>query len=268
MSETVNVKPLSLKCKICGGNLVSDYLSSSCICENCGNKWAMTDMIPNIGEYSHITDKIRRALDMLTDYEDSVKLSQALGLFKSAEEDCLKEANEVSSDLLRICKEGEEQISTFKHYSSGKNYYKKRNYYKARPEFEKVKDYKDSSVYIEKCDTQIAASRKKRIPFAVIVGMILPAVLSLFLHEAFGIHLAICIPVFLIISGLLAYGIYRGGTLSIILEIVSFLLVVPLILFSIMVYGIHMDKSLSLKIAIGVPAALVVLFVILSETKK
>lgn len=264
----MSIKPLLLKCKICGGNLVSDYLSSSCICENCGNKWAMTDMIPNIGEYSHITDKIRRALEMLSDSEDSVDLGQALVLFKSAEADCLKVSNEITSDLLRICNEGQEQIAILKQYSSGKNNYDKGNYSKARSDFEGVKDFRDAALFIEKCDTQIESARKKRIPFAIIVGMIVPTILTIFFHEMFGIHLAICIPVFLIISIFLAYGIYRGGSFAVIVEIISFMLVVPLILFSIMAYGIHIDKSLALKIAIGVPILLVAVLVVLSERKK
>lgn len=263
-----SIKPLSLKCKICGGNLVNDYKSSSCICENCGNRWAMTDMIPRIEEYSHITDKIRRALELLSDSETSVNLGQALSLFKSAEEDCLKVPDEVSSDLLRICNEGQEHISILKLYSSGKNYYEKGDYNKARSCFEEIKDYKDSASYIEKCDAGVTASQKKRIPFAIIVGMVAPAGLAIFLHEAFGIHLAVCISAFLVISALLAYGIYRGGVFAIIVEIISFMLVVPLILFLIMAYGIHMDKSLALKIAIGVPILIVVIFVVLSEVKK
>ncbi len=262
------IRPLARKCRICGGNLVNDYMSASCVCENCGNRWAMTDMIPKLAEYSHITDKIRRALEMIADSQDRVSLSQAQSLFKSAEAECLKNSNEVTSDLLKICNDGQTQISLLMHYSLGKDCFEKKNYTKARSEFEKVKDYKDSGSYMERCDIEIAALQKKRIPFAIIVGMVLPAVLSIALHETVGLHIGICIPIFLVVSLLLAYGIYRGGIISFIVEIISFSVIVPLLLFLLLAYGFHMQKTIALIISIGAPILLGIVISIVSGGKN
>lgn len=269
MSElSTVVKPVSLKCNICGGDLDRDYLSAICVCENCGNRWEMSDLIPEMAEHSHVTEKIKRAIGLLSDIDDTVNLDQALVLFKSAEDDCLKLPGEVATDLLRICNDGEAQIETLKHYLLGKNAFEKTNYLKAKTEFEKIKNFKDSNQYIEKCEKEIVVSRKKRIPFAVIIGMIIPAVVSVYLHETFGVHFGICIPIFIVISVALGFLIYRGGTVAIIVEIISFIVIVPLLLFSIMAYGFHMKNALAIKIAIGVPLVLIIIFIVLAERKK
>ena len=90
MSDTVEIKPISMRCKICGGKLVNDWLGGACVCENCGNKWDLSDMIPNLSDYSRVIEKIKRAQELLNDTDSSASASQALVMFKSAESDCKK----------------------------------------------------------------------------------------------------------------------------------------------------------------------------------
>ncbi|MBR1862260.1 MAG: hypothetical protein IJ796_10475 [Lachnospiraceae bacterium] len=260
--------PLSLKCKICGGKLVNDYSDFLCTCENCGNKWAMSDLIPNIGEYSHITDKLRRAAEMTAGSDASVHLGEAQMLLGSAKSDCLKMQDTTSAELLKFINEEIEEISNLKQYNSAKALYEKKDFRRALSGFEKIKDYRDSEDYIDKCGEMIKASRKSRIPFAVMVGMIIPAILALFLFEKAGLHIAFCIPVFVLLSGGLGFLIYRGGTPAVIIEILSFVLLVPLLIFALLAYVFHLGKKLSLIISIAAPILLIVVFIIMSERKN
>ncbi len=268
MSNQGNIKPLSLKCRICGGDLVNDYITASCACEHCGNRWAISDMIPKVKEYSHITEKLRKAVELLSDSKDRVDISRARSMLKSAEEDCLKESSDITSELLEICNGAQAQAEARLSYLAGKEYFEKKNYDRARSEFEKIRDYRDSVSYIEKCDEEILVARKRRIPFAVIFGMILPALLAVALHLGFNLHIALCIPIFLAGSALFAFGIYRGGALSVIVYILSIAFIIPVVIFIILTAAFHLGRTLSIILAIGIPVAVTVLLLVMSENKK
>ena len=267
MSEQ-NIKPVSMKCKICGGDLANDYMLGACVCENCGNRWSLADIIPNYKDYSRIIEKINKAKEMLADGADTSQAGQALILYKSAEADCLRFSDSIASDLLKLCNAGQEEAKKAKTYASGKSYLEKENYIRALSEFNKVKGYKDTDLLIPQCEEGVKVQRRKRIPYAVIVGMIIPAILGFFLHEKAGLNIPLCILVFLAGSALLSFVIYLEGVLSIIVEILSFLLSVPLLLYMILAYGFHMAPGAAVKLAIGIPVAVVAVIAVLAERKQ
>ena len=263
----LNAKPVSLKCKICGGDLVNDYLAGACRCENCGNRWNLSDLVPNYKDYQRVVEKLNRASEILDTADDPAEAGQALLMYKSAAADCMDHTDVIGADLMRLSKEGQEKAVTMKHYTSGRSYMGKGNCRKAITEFEKVKGFRDTDILIEQCREQARIEKKKRIPYAVIIGMIVPAVLCIILKEKAGLPIAACIPIFIILSAGLGFVVYLENVWSVIIEILSFLSAVPLILFVILAYGFHMSVGLSAGIAVGVHLGILILMAVLAERK-
>lgn len=268
MQENAEIKPISMRCKICGGTLVNDWLGGACICENCGNKWDLSDMIPNLSDYSRVIEKIKRAQELLNDTDSSASAGQALVMFKSAESDCKKFNDAAGSELSAICQKGKEQAVIIGHYASAKSYFEKENYIKANDEFKKTVGFKDTEEYLLKCEDGIKIQRKKRMPYAVIIGLVLPAVLTIVLHLKTGIDFWPCVAIFLIAAAGAAYAVYLEGVLSIIIEILSFIVAVPLLLFLLLSYGFGMNITTASRISIGVPLLIVAVIAVLAERKN
>lgn len=263
----LDAKPVSMRCKICGGNLANDYFAGACRCENCGNKWNLSDLVPNYKDYQKIIEKLNRAAEMLDNADDPAKAGQAFLMYKSSAAACMDHTDAVGADLMRLCKEGQDKAVLVKHYTTGKSYLEKDNCRKALAELEKVKGFRDADILAEQCREKAAIEKKKRIPYAVIIGMIIPAVACILLKEKAGLPIAACIPIFLILSAGFGFVVYLENAWSVIVEILAFLSAVPLILFVILAYGFHMSVAMSAWIAIGVPVGLLVLFAVLAERK-
>ncbi len=184
--------------------------------------------------------------------------------------DCGKFNDAVSADLIRICEEGQKNAELLSIYAKGKNFYEKKSYSSAVNELSKCKGYRDSDAMIEICKEEIEKERKKQIPWAVVFSLIIPAAVGLLFREAFGCPWAVCIILFLLGSAGLGYVFYRGGVVSIILKVVSFLAATPLIIYSILAYALHLPTVLSVIIAIAGPIVLFILFASFTEqiTKK
>lgn len=255
----------SVKCKICGGDLFNDLLIGVCVCENCGNRWPLAELLPDYKEYSRIIEKLNRAKELLADREDAVLAGQAILLYKSAAMECVKYSDEIAAELLRLSKEGQTRAEQVKHYATAKAHFEKGAFRKALSEFEKVKGMKDADEMIGRCQEEIVAARKRRIPYAVFIGMIIPAIVCLFLKERFGFPIGLAIPLFLAGTAGLGFAVYLDGTLSVIVEIASFLLLVPLLLFLVLAYGFHMSAGPAACIAVGVPLGIVVTMAVLAE---
>ena len=267
MPEVNTAAPASLKCKICGGDLVNHYLTGACVCAHCGNKWNLQDLIPDYGKYSRVIEKISQAQAMLDEKEDVTTAGQAQLIFKSASLECSAHPDAISSDLMRVCKEGEEKAEQVKHYAKGMMYFEKKVYKRALSEFEKIPGYKDVAELSEQCKTQIIIERKKRIPYAAIISLILPTILCIFMKEKLGLSLAIDIPCALIVAIGIAYAVYMDGTWAIILQIASFACAIPLIIFLVLAYGFHMDIGTSATIAVVAPIAVIAFFALKTERK-
>jgi len=260
--------PATLKCKICGGDIVNDYLAGACVCSHCGNKWSLQDLIPDFSKYTRIVEKMNRAKEMLAGKADVATAGQAMLMFKTAAAECASYPDAIASDLMRVCKEGEVHCEQVKHYAKGMSYFDKKTYRRALTEFEQIPDYQDSAEKIEKCKKLVLAERKKRIPLAIVMGLILPTILCIFLREKVGLSLAIDIPLALVLAAGCAYAIYLEGTLAIIIQILSVLSAVPLILFLILAYGFHMDAGPAAITAVVAPIAVIVIIGFKPERKQ
>lgn len=262
--------PVSLKCRVCGGDIINDYLAGTSACANCGNRWNITDVIPDYEKYSRIIANINKANNILESDSQTASANEARILFKTAVMDCGKFNDAVSSDLIRICGEGQKKAELLAIYTKGRNYFDKKSYSSAINELSKVKGFRDADAMVEICREELEKERKKQIPWAVVFSLIIPAAVGLFLREQFGCPWAVCIILFLLGSAGLGYVLYRGGVVSVIIKIVSFLAATPLIVFSILAYGFHWPTGWSLTIAIAGPIVLFVLFAMFTEqiTKK
>lgn len=254
----VNSTPISIKCKVCGGDLRNDYLAGTCVCVHCGNKWDLLELVPEYRQYTSIVERINRATKLLEGKEDIATAGQAKTLFQNATADCLRHTDPIAADLVNICHAGVERAEQTRHYAMAMTHYDKQNYKQALSEFQKIPGIKDVDEKTEECKVQVAIQRKKRIPYAIVIGLVIPTILCIFMKEYFGLPLALDIPVALVCAAGLAYAVYLDGTLSLVVQILSFLSAVPLILFSIMAYGLHIDKGPAAALAVGIPIAFII----------
>ena len=119
----VNATPISLKCKVCGGDIVNNYLGGTCVCANCGNKWAIADVIPNYDKYTRIIASIAKANEIIESETKVASANEAKLLFKTAVMECSKLNDAVSADLIRICNDGLARSEKYAIYIKGKNFY-------------------------------------------------------------------------------------------------------------------------------------------------
>ena len=266
----VTAKPISLKCTVCGGDIVNNYLAGICVCAHCGNKWAIADVIQDYKKYERILGSITKANDILTSEAKVASANEAKLLFKQAVIECAKYNDAVAADLEKLCIEGQAQADKLAIYYKGKTFFDKRSYSSAIKELSRVSGYRDADEMIASCKIEIEAERKRGIPWAVVFSLIIPAAVGLFLRETFGAPWALCIILFLMGSAGLGYVFYRGGVLSVILKIVSFLAATPLILYSILAYVFHVPTVIAVIAAIVGPIALFIVFAQFTEqiTKK
>ena len=89
MSEQ-SVKPVSMKCKICGGDLANDYMLGACVCENCGNRWSITDLYPDYAKYQRIIANITKANDIVESDTKAASANEAKLLYKTSVIECTK----------------------------------------------------------------------------------------------------------------------------------------------------------------------------------
>ena len=252
-----NVSLVTAKCSICGGELQNDYLSGSCVCAHCGNKWDLQQMYPNLSSYNRTIEHIKRARELLNTKSDVATITQAKLLFKGAAMECTGRTDPIAADLLKLANEGQEEAEKVKHYSAATMYLEKKNFRKAVSEFKKIPGYKDVDVKMKEAQEGAIIERRKHIPIAILVGMIIPAILSILLKEKAGLPLAAVIPIFVVLTCAVSYAVYLEGTLATVIIVLSVLSAVPLILFMILAYGMHMDTGTAATISIVAPIALV-----------
>ena len=101
----VYVTPVSLKCKICGGDIINDYLVGTSRCANCGNRWAIADLYPDYAKYQRIIANITKANDIVESENKAASANEAKLLFKTSVIECSKFNDPISADLVRICEE-------------------------------------------------------------------------------------------------------------------------------------------------------------------
>lgn len=139
---------VSFNCKICGGELVYNYNDCTCRCANCGNKWAIAELYP---KYSHAIATINKASEILSTKSTLAAADEAKLLFKQAITECSKYNDLVSTELVKICKEGQATAKQLESYSRGKYFFTHRSYRSALAELEKVRGFRDADEMIKKC---------------------------------------------------------------------------------------------------------------------
>ena len=261
----VNVTPVSLKCKICGGDIVNDYLVGTSRCANCGNRWAIADLYPDYAKYQRIIANITKANDIVESENKAASANEAKLLFKTSVIECSKFNDPISSDLVRICEEGQKKADLLAIYAKGKGYYDKGSYSSAISTLSKAKGFRDADAMIEIAKEELEKKRRKDIPWDVVFSLPLPAAVGLFFREVCHWPWAVCILLFLAGSAGLGYVLYRGGVIEIIIKILSFFAAGPIIIFSIMAYAFHVPTWISVITAIGAPIALFIVFALATE---
>ncbi|MBR6400181.1 MAG: hypothetical protein IKS17_03015 [Firmicutes bacterium] len=256
----------AFKCMICGGDLANDYLTGVCVCENCGNRWSLEDLDADYKEYIHIIEKLNKANELLAQDAPGVKQAEeAAILYKSAAAECVHRSSETAEDLMRLCKDGQSRAGQIKAYAAAVAHYEKKAYAKALAEFEKLGGVKDADKMAQKCRVELAAAGKRRIPYAVTVGMIIPAIVFFVLKERADVSIALCVLIFIAASALLGYAVWRNGVWSMIIEILSFVLLVPLLLFVVLAYVFKLSTGLAAGLAVGIPVVLVIIIAFFAE---
>jgi len=263
-----NAMPVSLKCSVCGGDIVNNYLSGTCVCAHCGNKWNIRDMVPDYNKYSRIISGITKANEILDSDARTASVNEAKLLFKTAVIECTKYNDQVTADLVRLCNEGQKRAEKLAVYHKASKFYEDKSYRSAMNEFRKIPGYADSDAKIADCLEQIKAERKKQLPWAVIFSLIIPAALSLFLKEVFGCPVVLAVILFLAGSAGLGYILYRGGVLSVIIKVVSFLCAAPLFLFCLLAYVFKIGTVPAVIVAVAAPIVLFIIVAVLSEKKE
>ena len=261
----VNITPVSLKCTICGGDIVNDYLVGTSYCANCGNKWSISDLYPDYAKYQRIIANITKANDIVESDNKAASANEAKLLYKTSVIECAKFNDPISSDLVRICEEGQKKADLLAIYAKGKGYFDKGSYDSALSTLSRTKGFRDSEAMIAICKEEIEKKRKKDIPWDVVFSLPLPAAVGLFFREVCHWPWAICILLFLAGSAGLGYVLYRGGVIEIIIKILSFLAAGPIIVFSVLAYAFHVPTWISIIAAIGAPIAMFILFALTTE---
>ena len=261
----VNITPVSLKCTICGGDIVNDYLVGTSRCANCGNRWAIADLFPDYAKYQRIIANITKANDIVESDNKAASANEAKLLYKTSVIECSKFNDPISSDLIRICEEGQKKADLLAIYAKGKGYFDKGSYNSALSTLSKVKGFRDSEAMIEICKEEIEKKRKKDIPWDVVFSLPIPAAVGLFFREVCHWPWAVCILLFLLGSAGLGYVLYRGGVIEIIIKILSFLVAAPVIIFAVLVYAFKVAVVIAVLVAIFAPIALFILFALSTE---
>ena len=256
MSEN-SAKPMNLKCSICGGQIKTDFLSASCVCANCGNKWSIQTMLPDYEKHASTIEKIKQARCLMDEKPDVTKISQAKLLLHKASTECLH-PDAVSAELLKTCKDGIKEAEDLRHYAVALSHMEKKNYRQAITEFERIPGFRDTDKLVEDCKVLAVKDKKKQIPIAIAIGLVIPIVIGILLYEKTPVPIWGIIPICIALAAGCSYAVYLENTLSVVIIVLSFLSAVPLILFVILAYGYGMETGPAATIAVGAPVALVV----------
>ena len=235
----LNATPVTFKCKICGGDIVNNFLVGSCVCAHCGNKWNLEEMIPDYSQYSNIISNINEANEIISNNPTSVTLERAKSLLTFAITESENIDGVVTLELAKLSRDEIAKIDQLQSYLKGVSFFEKQNYQAALAEFEKIPGYKNTEELKEQCKVNVTKDRKALKILEVALGMLAPAMICITLKILADVSFAILIPVFIVTSAVLGFFIYRGGLPASIIEFVTFMLVGPFVLFLIIRYDIH-----------------------------
>lgn len=139
---------VSFNCRICGGDLIYDYLNKTCRCANCGNKWSIAEMYP---KYAHVIATINKAAGILNSKAVLASADESKLLFRQAINECEKFNDALSPELINICNEGLANAEKLETYCRGKHFFENKAYKSAIKELEKVRGYRDADEMLKRC---------------------------------------------------------------------------------------------------------------------
>ena len=235
----LNATPVTFKCKICGGDIVNNFLVGSCVCAHCGNRWNLEDMIPDYSQYSNIIADINEAHEAVSNNPTVVSLERAKSLLAFAADESDKLDGVIASDLAKMSRDEIEKIDKIQSYMKGVAFFEKQNYHGALTEFEKVPGYKNSDELKEQCKVYVTKQNKTNRFMEVFLGMLFPAMLCIVLKIAMDVSFTVLVPLFLGLSVVLGLLIYIGGLPGSIVKLASVLSAIPFLAFLIIRYDIH-----------------------------
>ena len=146
--KSSKTEKVSYNCKVCGGQLVYNYVDTTCRCANCGNKWAIAELYP---KYARIIATINKASEILESKSTLAASDEAKLLFEQAMTECSRYSDAVSVELINICKEGQAKAKQLEIYSRGKYFFNHKSYKSALVELEKVRGFRDADDLIKRC---------------------------------------------------------------------------------------------------------------------
>ena len=142
---------ITYNCRICGGDLVYNYTDVTCKCKNCGNKWAIAELYP---KYSRVIATINKAGRILNSKTVLASADEAKLLYGQAIIECSKFNDSISSELVKICTEGQKEAEKLEIYCRGKYFFDNKSYKSALNELDKVRGYRDADDMIKRCKRQ------------------------------------------------------------------------------------------------------------------
>ena len=146
--QPVATDKISFNCRICGGELVYNYTDGTCRCANCGNKWAIAELYPKYVSVISTITKANRILDRKTDLASA---DEADLLFRQAIIECNRFNDAISSELVKVCNDGQAKAEQLEIYCRGKHFFDNRAYTSAVRELEKVRGFRDADELIKRC---------------------------------------------------------------------------------------------------------------------
>ena len=131
-TEEKAAKPITDKmpstCKVCGGDLIHNYLEGTCRCANCGNKWSISELYPDYSKYAGVIATITKANAILNSRTELASADEANLLYKQAIIECTRLNDAVYSDLVKICYEGQVKADRLEAYCRGKHFFENRSF--------------------------------------------------------------------------------------------------------------------------------------------
>lgn len=149
--KRASANKVSFDCKICGGKLVYNYQGGNCKCANCGNKWSIGELYP---KYARVMATINEANRILNSKTELAAADEAKLLYRQASSECSKFNDAISSEIVKICTDGQANAEKLGIYCRGKHFFENKAFKSALKELEKVPGFRDADEMIKRCKKQ------------------------------------------------------------------------------------------------------------------
>lgn len=150
---------VTFNCRVCGGDLVYDYVNVTCRCANCGNKWSIAELYP---KYARVMETINKANRILNNKTVLASADEAKLLFRQAAAECARFNDVISPELVKICNDGQKRAEQLEIYCRGKHFFDNKAYKSALKELDKVRGFRDTDAMIDQCQKKFLKLKKDK----------------------------------------------------------------------------------------------------------